>query len=48
MNECEAINLEIAQGWIQMKGVNLLYQLQMVSGDDDVRIAPKSPQRWAT
>jgi len=45
MNACEAINLEIAQGWIQMKDVNLLHQLQMVSGDDDVRIAPMSPQR---
>jgi hypothetical protein len=37
-NECEATDLQIEQGWIQMKDMHPLYQLQVVSGDVDVRI----------
>jgi len=28
--------------------VHPLYQLQVVSGNDDVKIAPTRPQKWAT
>jgi hypothetical protein len=31
-----------------MKGVHPLYQLKVVSGNDDVKIAPTRPQKWAT
>jgi hypothetical protein len=48
MHEYEATNLQIEQGWIQMKDVHPLYQLQVVSGDNDVRIAPTRPRKWAT
>ena len=39
MNEYGTTDLQIAQYWIQMKGVNPFYQLQVVLGDDKVRIA---------
>jgi len=48
MHEYEVTNLQIEQGWIQKKDVHPLYQLQVVSGDNDVRIAPTRPQKWAT
>jgi hypothetical protein len=31
-----------------MKGMHPLYHIQVVSGDDDVRIALMKPQKWAT
>jgi hypothetical protein len=42
MHEYRVTNLQIEQDWIQMKGVHL-YQIQVVLGDDDIRIAPTSP-----
>jgi hypothetical protein len=38
--------LQIYQGWIQMKSVHPLYQLQVVFNDDDVRVAPTKPYIW--
>lgn len=31
-----------------MKGVHPFYQFQVVSDDDNVRIAPTRPRKWAT
>jgi hypothetical protein len=46
MNEYKAIDVQIEQYWIQMKDVHLFYQLQVVLGDDDVRIASMKPRKW--
>jgi len=42
----EATNLQIEQGWIQMKGVQPLYQDQVVFNDDDVEVASTKSQKW--
>jgi len=39
-------NLQIEQGWIQIKYVHALYQLQVVSSDNNIRIALMGPQKW--
>jgi len=31
---------------MQMKGVNPLYQFQVVLDDDDIKIAPMRPWNW--
>jgi hypothetical protein len=36
------------QGWIQIKGKHLLYQLQVVLSNIDVRVAPTRPWKWLT
>jgi hypothetical protein len=40
--------LKIEQNWIQIKGVYPLYQLQMISCNNDIRITPIKPRKWAT
>jgi hypothetical protein len=48
MNECEVTDLKIEQGEIQMKGVHLLYQLQVISGNVKIEVAPTRPRKWLT
>jgi hypothetical protein len=48
MTGCGAPDLQINQGWIQIKGVHPLYQLQVVLGDDDVKITLTKPRKWST
>jgi len=48
MNEYEVTDLQIKQGWIQMKGVYFLYQLQVVVNNDDVEAALTRLQNWST
>jgi hypothetical protein len=48
MNESEVTNLKIEQGEIQMKGVHFLYQLQVISGNVKIEVAPTRPRKWLT
>jgi hypothetical protein len=36
------------QGWIQMKNVHVLYQVQVVSDDVYIRVSHIKPQKWPT
>jgi len=38
-NECEAINLQIKQGWIK---------IHVVSNDVYIEVAPVKPHKWST
>ena len=43
-----ATNLQIEQGWIQMKGVHPLYQYQVAFNDDDAKVALMKSQKCLT
>jgi hypothetical protein len=47
MNKCEAIDLQIKQGWIQTKGMHLFYQLQVVFNDVYIGVSPVKPRKWS-
>jgi valyl-tRNA synthetase len=44
----EVTDLQTEYGLIQIKGVHSLYQLQVVSDNDNVKIATTRPRKWAT
>jgi hypothetical protein len=48
MNECEAIDLQIEQSWIQKKDVHLFYQLQVVFDDVYIEVSLEKPRKWST
>jgi hypothetical protein len=43
--ECRATDLQIKQEWIQLKCVHPLYQVQVVSGNVEIGVAPAKPQK---
>ena len=46
MFECRDTDLQIKQEWIQLKDVHPLYQVQVVSDNVDVGVAPAKPWKW--
>jgi hypothetical protein len=45
MFEYGVIDLQIKQEWIRLKGVHSLYQVQMVTGNINVRVALAKPRK---